>query len=103
MVNLCTKILSDDPRLTAEGIRAAIAFAAETLRADVVYPVEKVYGVKIVADESVFRPRKSIWFESVKSTGAVSSAYYSNGSTGRVAPKSALNSCAWKLIALPAT
>jgi uncharacterized protein (DUF433 family) len=38
------QILSEHPRLTAEGIRAAIAFAAEVLRADVVYPVEKVPG-----------------------------------------------------------
>jgi uncharacterized protein (DUF433 family) len=38
------QILSEHPRLTAEGIRAAIAFAAEVLRADVVYPVEKVAG-----------------------------------------------------------
>jgi uncharacterized protein (DUF433 family) len=36
------QILSEHPRLTAEGIRAAIAFAAEVLRADVTYPVEKV-------------------------------------------------------------
>ena len=36
------QILSEHPRLTAEGIRAAIAFAAEALRADVVYPTEKV-------------------------------------------------------------
>ncbi len=35
------QILSEHPRLTAEGIRAAIAFAAEVLRADVVHPVEK--------------------------------------------------------------
>lgn len=28
------QILSEHPRLTAEGLRAAIAFAAETLRAD---------------------------------------------------------------------
>jgi len=34
------QILSEHPRLTAEGVRAAIAFAAETLRADVVYPLE---------------------------------------------------------------
>ena len=38
------QILSEHPRLTAEGIRAAIAFAAEVLRADVVYPVETVKG-----------------------------------------------------------
>ncbi|HEV8038643.1 MAG TPA: DUF433 domain-containing protein [Bryobacteraceae bacterium] len=38
------QILSEHPRLTAEGIRAAIAFAAEVLRADVVYPVETVTG-----------------------------------------------------------
>lgn len=36
------QILSEHPRLTAESIRAAIAFAAEALRADVVYPAEKV-------------------------------------------------------------
>ena len=38
------QILSEHHRLTAEGIRAAIAFAAELLRADVVYPVENVTG-----------------------------------------------------------
>ena len=38
------QILSEHPRLTAEGIRAAIAFAAEPLRADVVYPLEKLAG-----------------------------------------------------------
>lgn len=36
------QILSEHPRLTSEGVRAAIAFAAEALRADVVYPFEKV-------------------------------------------------------------
>jgi uncharacterized protein (DUF433 family) len=34
------QILSEHPRLTIEGIRAAMAFAAEALRSDVVYPVE---------------------------------------------------------------
>jgi len=38
------QILSEHPRLTAEGIRVAIAFAAEALRADVVYPLEKLAG-----------------------------------------------------------
>ena len=38
------QILSEHPRLTAEGIRAAIAFAAEALRADVIYPTEKIAG-----------------------------------------------------------
>jgi uncharacterized protein (DUF433 family) len=38
------QLLSEHPRLTVEGIRAAIAFAAEVLRADVMYPVEKVAG-----------------------------------------------------------
>ena len=33
------QILEAHPRLTPEAIRAAIAFAAETLRADVLYPV----------------------------------------------------------------
>lgn len=32
-------ILSAHPRLTEEGVRAALAFAAEALRADVVYPL----------------------------------------------------------------
>lgn len=38
------QILSEHPRLTVEGIRAAMAFAAEALRADVVYPPEKLAG-----------------------------------------------------------
>ena len=38
------QILSEHPRLTPESIRAAMAFAAEALRADVVYPMEKVAG-----------------------------------------------------------
>ena len=38
------QILSEHPRLTLEGVRAAIAFAAEALRADVVYPIEKIAG-----------------------------------------------------------
>jgi uncharacterized protein (DUF433 family) len=36
------QILSEHARLTPDGVRAAIAFAAEALRADVVYPFEKV-------------------------------------------------------------
>jgi uncharacterized protein (DUF433 family) len=36
------QILSEHPRLTPEGVRAAIAFAAEALRADAVYPFEQV-------------------------------------------------------------
>ena len=35
------QILSAHPRLTREGIQAALAFAAEALRADVVYPIEE--------------------------------------------------------------
>jgi len=38
------QILSAHPRLTPEAIRAAIGFAAEALRADVVYPLEKIAG-----------------------------------------------------------
>ncbi|MGO9094508.1 MAG: DUF433 domain-containing protein [Bryobacteraceae bacterium] len=38
------QLLSEHPRLTAEGVRAAIAFAAEALRADVVYPLEELAG-----------------------------------------------------------
>lgn len=33
------QILSEHPRLTLEGIRASLRFAAEVLRADAVYPV----------------------------------------------------------------
>jgi len=36
------QILSAHPRLTAAAIRAAIGFAAEVLRADVIYPMEHV-------------------------------------------------------------
>jgi uncharacterized protein (DUF433 family) len=35
-------ILDAHPRLTREAIRAALAFAAEALRADVVYPLAEV-------------------------------------------------------------
>ena len=38
------QILSEHPRLTPDAVRAAIAFAAEVLRADVVYPLENVAG-----------------------------------------------------------
>jgi len=38
------QVLSEHPRLTEEDIRGAIAFAAEALRADVVYPLEKLAG-----------------------------------------------------------
>jgi uncharacterized protein (DUF433 family) len=37
-----SQILEAHPRLTEDGIRAALAFAAEALRGDVVYPVEPV-------------------------------------------------------------
>ncbi len=33
------QIIEAHPRLTAEAIRAALAFAAEALKADVVYPI----------------------------------------------------------------
>ena len=35
------QILEAHPRLTREGIQAALSFAAEALRADVVYPVNE--------------------------------------------------------------
>ena len=38
------EILEAHPRLTREGIRAALAFAADALRADVVYPVLEPAG-----------------------------------------------------------
>ena len=36
--------LSAHPRLTREGLRAALSFAAEALRSDVVYPAERLAG-----------------------------------------------------------
>ena len=36
------QLLDGYPQLTAESIRAALAFAAEALRADVVYPIEEL-------------------------------------------------------------
>jgi uncharacterized protein (DUF433 family) len=38
------QIISAHPRLTEAAIRAALAFAANALKSDVVYPVEKVSG-----------------------------------------------------------
>jgi uncharacterized protein (DUF433 family) len=38
------QILSAHPQLTDESIRAALAFAAESLKAEVVYPAEKIAG-----------------------------------------------------------
>jgi uncharacterized protein (DUF433 family) len=35
------QILEAHPRLTREAIQAALAFAAEALRADVVYPIDE--------------------------------------------------------------
>ena len=36
------QILSEHPHLTEEAVRQALAFAADVLKADVIYPVEKV-------------------------------------------------------------
>ena len=36
------QILDAHPRLTREGIQAALSFAAEMLRSDVVYPIDEV-------------------------------------------------------------
>jgi len=38
------QILDAHPRLTREAIRAALAFAKEALRADVIYPVDEAVG-----------------------------------------------------------
>jgi len=35
------QLLDAHPRLTREGIQAALSFAAETLRSDVVYPINE--------------------------------------------------------------
>jgi uncharacterized protein (DUF433 family) len=37
------QVLESHPRLTREGIQAALAFAAEALRADVVYPITEAH------------------------------------------------------------
>jgi uncharacterized protein (DUF433 family) len=38
------QLLEANPRLTQEAVRAALAFAAEALRADVVYPLARTNG-----------------------------------------------------------
>jgi uncharacterized protein (DUF433 family) len=38
------QILAAHPRLSVEAIQAALAFAAEALRADVIYPISEVTG-----------------------------------------------------------
>ena len=38
------QVLSEHPHLPEDGIRAALSFAAEALKADVVYPAEKIAG-----------------------------------------------------------
>ena len=38
------QILAEHPRLTEEGIRAALAFAGRALRAEVVYPLRNAAG-----------------------------------------------------------
>ena len=35
------QILAAHPRLTREGIQAALSFAAETLRSDIIYPIDE--------------------------------------------------------------
>lgn len=35
------QILQAHPRLTAEGVRAALAYASQALRADIVYPIRE--------------------------------------------------------------
>lgn len=35
------QLLQEHPRLTPEAIRAALAFAADALKADIIYPVPK--------------------------------------------------------------
>jgi uncharacterized protein (DUF433 family) len=39
-----SQILEAHPRLTEEAIKATIAFAAENLRTDAVYPIKKASG-----------------------------------------------------------
>jgi uncharacterized protein (DUF433 family) len=38
------QLLDAHPRLTREAIRAALAFAAEALRADVIYPMAEAFA-----------------------------------------------------------
>lgn len=37
-------LLESHPRLTEDGVRAALAFAAEVLRSDVIYPIDVAAG-----------------------------------------------------------
>jgi uncharacterized protein (DUF433 family) len=37
------QLVDSHPRLTAEAVRAALAFAADALRADVIYPLETIH------------------------------------------------------------
>ena len=48
-------VLESHPRLTREGVLAALRFAAQALRADVVYPCRRKVRVNLVADGN--RPR----------------------------------------------
>jgi uncharacterized protein (DUF433 family) len=36
------QIIEAHPRLTREGVQAALSFAAETLRSDIIYPTDEV-------------------------------------------------------------
>jgi uncharacterized protein (DUF433 family) len=38
------QLINAHPRLTPDAIRAAMSFAAEALRSDVIYPMEKIAG-----------------------------------------------------------
>jgi len=38
------QVLDEQPRLTEEAIRAALAFGAEAVRADVTYPLHEAAG-----------------------------------------------------------
>lgn len=37
------QILNSHPRLTEEAVRAAIAFAADSLRSDIIYPLQESF------------------------------------------------------------
>ncbi len=54
------QLITQYPRLSEEAVRAALAFGAEALRADVVYPVDEVAGNFAVITPGTVRIRHSL-------------------------------------------
>ena len=50
------QLLASHPRLTRPAILAALSFAAQALRADVLYPIRNQSASNLLANEGVERP-----------------------------------------------